>query len=160
MSKVSKIESIVRNWQDQWSSSPRAESAGLLLADDAPQWDGGRLFGGSSGFFFTETSVTRKQNFGPNIGIFGPFDPMPDQKRMRIRWFSVMWVPKLLLPPVKISIFCPQTAKFCPKYAFLGTYRPCWFIWCPVGWLVGGCGARAVFRKTLLYYHWSWKMFL
>ena len=67
MSKVSKIESIVRNWQDQWSSSPRAESAGLLLADDAPQWDGGRLFGGSSGFFFTETSVTRKQKVKKSI---------------------------------------------------------------------------------------------
>ena len=83
------------------------------------------------------------QNFGPN-------------KRMRIRWFSVMWVPKLLLPPVKLSIFCPQTAKFCPKYAFLGTYRPCWFIWCPVGWLVGGCGTQAVSRKTPIYFS-QWK---
>ena len=26
--------------------------------------------------------------------------------------------------------------------------RPCRLIWCPVGRLVGGCGARAVSRKT------------
>ena len=31
----------------------------------------------------------------------------------------------------------------------LGTYRPCWLIRCPAGCLVGGCGARAVSRKTL-----------
>ena len=30
-----------------------------------------------------------------------------------------MWVPKLLFPPVKIGIFGPKTAKFCPIYAFL-----------------------------------------
>ena len=45
-------------------------------------------------------------NFGPNIGIFGPFDTMPDQKTMQIR--------------------C------------LGGFP-----------LVGGCGARAISRKTL-----------
>ena len=43
----------------------------------------------------------------PNIGFFGPFDPMPLKKEM---WtscpggFSVMWVQKLLLPPVRIWI--------------------------------------------------------
>ena len=30
--------------------------------------------------------------------------------------------------------------------------RPCRLIWCPVGGLVGGCGARAVSRKTLIYF--------
>ena len=30
-----------------------------------------------------------------------------------------MWVPKLLLTPIKIRIFGPNTAKFGPKYAFL-----------------------------------------
>ena len=46
--------------------------------------------------------------FWPNIGIFGPFGPMADQKTMRTRClgcFSVTWEPKLLLPPVRIRIF-------------------------------------------------------
>ena len=30
-----------------------------------------------------------------------------------------MWVPKLLLPPVRIKIFGHKTGKFGPKYAFL-----------------------------------------
>ena len=52
------------------------------------------------------------------------------------RWFSDMWVSELLLPPKIIRIFGPKTAIFAPKYAFLGTYRPCWLIWCSVGrWL-------------------------
>ena len=46
--------------------------------------------------------------------------------------FSVMWVTKLLISPVKIRIFA----------------RPCRLIWCPVG----GCGARAVSRKTPIYF--------
>ena len=61
-------------------------------------------------------------HFGPNIGIFGPFCFMPDQKTMRTKClgsFSVMWVPKLLLSSVKIRIFCPKTTKFGPKLAFL-----------------------------------------
>ena len=54
-----------------------------------------------------------------------------------------MWVPELLLPPKIIRMFGPKTAIFAPKYAFLGTYRPCRLIWCPVGWLVGGVLFRA-----------------
>ena len=61
---------------------------------------------------------------------------------------SIMRVPKLLLSPVKFRTFGPKTAKFCPKYAFLGTYRPCRLILCPVGWLVDGC----VSRKTPIYF--------
>ena len=30
--------------------------------------------------------------------------------------------------------------------------RPCRFFWCPVGGSVGGCGARAVSRKTPIYF--------
>ena len=57
-----------------------------------------------------------------------------------------MWVTKLLISPVKIRIFCPITTKF-------GIFaRPCRLIWCPVGWLVGSCGARAVSRKTPIYF--------
>ena len=29
---------------------------------------------------------------------------------------------------------------------------PCRLIWCPIGGLVGGCGARAVSRKTPIYF--------
>ena len=66
--------------------------------------------------------------FGPKLAFwaqyrhFGPFDLMPDQKTMRtscLGGFSIMWVPKLLLTPIKISIFGPKTSKIGPKYAFL-----------------------------------------
>ena len=88
-------------------------------------------------------------HFGPNIGIFCPFCPTPYQKPMRTRClggFSVMWAAKLLISPVKIRFFCPILARnwhFCSFWA-----RPCRLIWCPIGGLVGGCGARAVSRKT------------
>ena len=61
-------------------------------------------------------------HFGPNIGIFGQFCPLPNQKTLRRRClcgFSVMLIPKLLLSLVKIRIFCPKTTKFSPKLAFL-----------------------------------------
>ena len=55
-----------------------------------------------------------------------------------------MLVPNLLLPPKIIKMFVgPKRAIFAPKYDFLGTYRPCWLIWCPFRGLVGCCGARA-----------------
>ena len=58
-----------------------------------------------------------------------------------------MWVTKLLISPVKIRIFCPKKSKFGPKMAFLfflGQALP--------AHLVGGCGARAVNRKTPIYF--------
>ena len=61
--------------------------------------------------------------------------------------FSVMWVTKLLISPVKIRIFCPKKSKFGPKMAFLfilGQALP--------AHLVGGCGARPVSRKTPIYF--------
>ena len=63
-----------------------------------------------------------------------------------------MGVPKPLLPLKINRNFGPKTGKFCPEYAFLSTYRPCWLMWCPVGWFVGGCGERAVSRKTPIYF--------
>ena len=54
-----------------------------------------------------------------------------------------MWVTKLLISPGKIRIFGP-------KLAFLFILGR--LIWCPVGGLVGGCGARAVSRKTPIYF--------
>ena len=49
---------------------------------------------------------------------------------------------------------------FAPKYAFLGTYRPCRLIWCPLDWLAGGCGARAVLRKTPITYVFALKCYI
>ena len=56
-----------------------------------------------------------------------------------------MWETKLLNSPVKIRIFCPKMTKF-------GIFVHCRLIWCPVGGLAGGCGARAVSRKTPIYF--------
>ena len=40
-----------------------------------------------------------------------------------------MWVPKLLLPPIKIKIFGPKTAIFAPKYAFWAHMLVgCWLV--------------------------------
>ena len=58
-----------------------------------------------------------------------------------------MWVTKLLISPEKKRIFCPKTTKFGPKMAFmvnLGQALP--------AHLVGGCDARAVSRKTPIYF--------
>ena len=68
------------------------------------------------------------------------------------RWSSDMLVSELLLPPTIFRMFGPKTAIFAPKYVFLGTFRPCRLFWCPVVWLVGGCGTRAVSRKTPFYF--------
>ena len=38
-----------------------------------------------------------------------------------------------------------------PRPGEIDPYRSCRLIWCPVGYLVGGCGSRAVFRKTPIF---------
>ena len=81
---------------------------------------------------------------------------MPDQKTMWTRClggFSVMWVTKLLISEVKKRIFCPKTTKFGPKLAFLvnlGQAMQAYSM--PCCGSVGGCGARAVSRKTPIYF--------
>ena len=63
-----------------------------------------------------------------------------------------MWVTKLLIP-VKKRIFCPKTTKFGPKLAFLvnlGQAMQAYSM--PCCGSVGGCGARAVSRKTPIYF--------
>ena len=63
------------------------------------------------------------------------------------RWVFRMSVKKLLISLVKIRIFCPKKSKFGLKMAFLfilGQTLP--------AHLVGGCGARAVSRKTSIYF--------
>ena len=64
-----------------------------------------------------------------------------------------MRVPKLLLSPLRIRIFCPKTTKFGPKLAFLvnlGQAMQAYSM--PCCGSVGGCGARAVSRKTPIYF--------
>ena len=64
-----------------------------------------------------------------------------------------MWVTKLLIFPVEISIFCPKTTKFGTKLAFLvnlGQAMQAYSM--PCCGSVGGCGARAVSRKTPIYF--------
>ena len=49
--------------------------------------------------------------------------------------------------------FLPKTTKFGPKLAFLVNLDQAMQVfWCPVGGSVGGCGARAVYRKTPIYF--------
>ena len=64
-----------------------------------------------------------------------------------------MWVTKLLIFPVEIRIFCPKTTKFGPKLTFLvnlGQAMQAYSM--PCCGSVGGCGARAVSRKTPIYF--------
>ena len=37
-------------------------------------------------------------------------------------------------------------------FVHIGLDRSCRLIWCPIGELVGGCGVRAVSRKTPIYF--------
>ena len=69
-----------------------------------------------------------------------------------------MWVTKLLISPVKKMIFCPKTTKFGPKLAFLvnlGQAMQAYSM--PCCGSVGGCGARAVSRKTPIYFIYETK---
>ena len=69
-------------------------------------------------------------------------------------FFSIMWVPKLLLSPVKIRILCPKPTKFGPKLAFLfilgqalpAHLVPCWW----VGWWLWRAGC--ISQDTFLLY--------
>ena len=64
-----------------------------------------------------------------------------------------MWVTKLLIFPVEIKIFCPKMTKFGPKLAFLvnlGQAMQAYSV--PCGGSVDGCGARALSRKTPIYF--------
>ena len=50
-------------------------------------------------------NLAQNWHFRPNMGIFCPFDPIPDHKTMWtscLGGFSVMWLPKLLFAPIKI----------------------------------------------------------
>ena len=102
-------------------------------------------------------------HLGPNIAIFCTFCPMPDQKTMWTRClggFSVMWVTKLLISPVKKRIFCPKTTKFGQKLAFLvnlgqamqASSVPCW----GVGWWLWRAGCISQDTYLLYIFHTQW----
>ena len=64
-----------------------------------------------------------------------------------------MWVTKLLISPVKKRIFCPKTTKFGPNLADLVNLGQAMLAYSmPCCGSVGGCGARAVSRKTPIYF--------
>ena len=55
--------------------------------------------------------MAQNWQFWPNISLFGPSDPMPDQKTMQTRrlgGFSIMWLSKLLLTPEKLGFLAPK----------------------------------------------------
>ena len=126
-------------------SSPRAESARAFTGRRNSHSGRGEDF------------LSRQPNFAQNIGNFGPFGPMPNQKTMQTRylgWFSVMWVTKRLISPVKIRVFCPKTTKLGLKLAFLfilgqalpAHLVPCW--WVGWWWWRAGC----ISQDTYLLY--------
>ena len=64
-----------------------------------------------------------------------------------------MWVTKLLISPVKKGFFAQKRPNLAQNWHFWSIWaRPCRLIQCPVGGSVGGCGARAVSRKTPIYF--------
>ena len=67
-------------------------------------------------------NFAQKWLYWPNIGHFWAILSHAWTKNDAskvFRWFSVIWVPKLLLIPIKIRNFVPKKAKFGQKYDFL-----------------------------------------
>ena len=46
----------------------------------------------------------------------------------------------------------PKNDQIWPKIGVFGPFGPCRLLRCPVSGWVGGCGARAVSRKTPIYF--------
>ena len=61
-----------------------------------------------------------------------------------------MWVTKLLISPVKIRIFLPKNNQIWLENGIFVHFGP--GLAGSFGGLVGGCGARAVSRKTPIYF--------
>ena len=64
-----------------------------------------------------------------------------------------MWVPKLLISPVIIRIFCPKTTKFGPNLAFLSIAGS--FGALLVGWLVVVARGLYFARHLFILYEYS-----
>ena len=81
---------------------------------------------------------------------------MSNQKPMWTRClggFSVMWVTKLLISPVKKGFFAQRRPNLARNWHFYSFWaRPCRLSWCPVGGLVGGCGAGCISQDTYLLF--------
>ena len=82
---------------------------------------------------------------------------MPDQKTMWTRClggFSVMWVTKLLISPVKKGFFAQKQPNFAWNWHFWSFWAtPCRLVWCPVGGLVVGLWrAGCISQDTYLLY--------
>ena len=66
------------------------------------------------------------------------------------------WFYRYGLSPVKNSFFALKLHNFAQNWKFWSFWaRPGRLIWCPVGWLVGGCGAWAVSRTTPIYFMYN-----
>ena len=65
-----------------------------------------------------------------------------------------MWVTKLLISSFKKKDLLPKNNPIWPK---IGIFVYCWLIWCPVGGLAGGCGARCISQDTYLLYTYQEK---
>ena len=77
-------------------------------------------------------NLAQNWHFWPNMANFGPFDLLPNQKTMQTSCLggsSVTLVQKLLVTPIKMSIYGPKTAKFSPKYGFFAQSWHFWPIW-------------------------------
>ena len=67
-----------------------------------------------------------------------------------------MWLIKLLISPIKKKDFLPKKDQIWPKIGIFGQFGPghagLFNDLLPVVGSVGGCGARAVSRKTPIYF--------
>ena len=64
-----------------------------------------------------------------------------------------MWVTKLLFLQQKLGFFARKRPNLAQNWHFWSIWaRPCRLIQCPVCGSAGGCGARAVSRKTPIYF--------
>ena len=74
-------------------------------------------------------NLAQNLHFGPNIGIFGPFDLMPDQKKMQTRCLGVFfrYASTKTFTYMIISNFGPKTAQLAKNGHFwpnIGIFGP------------------------------------
>merc|ERR1712107_412984 len=96
-------------------------------------------------------------HFGPNIAIFCTFCPIPDQKNYMNkvpRWvFRYVGNKTFDFSSKKKGFFAQKRPNLAQNWHLWSIWaRPCMLIQCPVGGSVGGCGTRAVSRKTPIYF--------
>ena len=71
-----------------------------------------------------------------------------------------MWVTKLMISQEKKGFFAQKGPNLAQNWHFWSIWaRPCRLIQCPVGGSVGGCGVRAVSRKTPIYFIISFSLY-